>query len=64
MTAGWLRTADVAVDALNSQDLSNGGISDVHYHAMYAELNVGVTQARHALYHWVSGIPSSCCLLT
>lgn len=64
MTAGWLQTADVAVDDLNSQDLSSGGISGVHYHAMCAELNTGVTQARHALYRWVSGIPSSCCLLT
>lgn len=59
MTAGWLQTADVAVDDLNSQDLSSGGISGVHYHAMYAELIIGVTQARHALYRWVSSIPSS-----
>lgn len=50
MTAGWLQTADVAVDDLNSQDLSNGGISGMYYHAMYAELNIGVTQARHVLY--------------
>ena len=50
MTAGWLQTADVAVDDLNSQHLSNGGISGVHYHAMYAELNIGSTHARHVLY--------------
>lgn len=50
MTAGWLQTADVAVDDLNSQHLSSGGISGMHYHVMYTELNIGLTQARHVLY--------------